>query len=300
MRWISCLVFFFFISGIADAKDNPPKILIVNSDNSVVKYTIAQDEFKTSIHYPIVDINLSDNEWDEEQFKNLLIKESPTLIYAIGSKAFLFSQKYADKNIPIVFSSIVNCMRFEMRENTYGIRREIHPGMQLSIFKYFFPSIKKIGLLYSKEYTEEWFNQTQNEAKNMDIELIGKEIEKGVGALINEKIDAFWMISEPAILSDKEFLLSIFKDCDAHKLPIFADYEALAKQGASLVVTVNDATIGKQAANIAMQLLKGLKVKNNINYPAGSYVIFNQKVVEAYGLHYSKEAVRSSDMIIKK
>ncbi|MBF0225683.1 MAG: hypothetical protein HQK76_09540 [Desulfobacterales bacterium] len=297
---IICIVFLLLGLQITEAGSNDPKLIVLNSDKSVDKYTIVQNEFNESIIYTALEADVSNDEWEEKKLKLFLSNQSPDLIYTIGTKSFLLANKYAHNKTVIVFSSVVNWLRFPMTSKMYGISGELHAGMQIFIFRYFFPNIQRIGIIYSKEYTEEWFNQSKIEAKKLGVELVGQETTKNIGLdnLIG-KIDAFWMISEPAIMSDKKNIFRILKECDQNKLPVFTYHEALAKCGAVLVVAVDDATIGRQAADIITQIFKGEEVKDKIQFPAGSYVIFNQKKADEYGLPYVKEALRSADIILK-
>ncbi|MBF0101305.1 MAG: hypothetical protein HQK77_10395 [Desulfobacterales bacterium] len=280
--------------------DQEQKILVLNSDTSVEKYAIAQKEFKQSLSYSLVeaDFLMQKSEKDIETF---LQQQSSELIYVIGTKSFLLVNKYLhNPDTFIVFSSLVNWLRFPIKKNMYGVSGELHSRMQLLIFRYFFPSINRIGVLYTKEYTQEWFNQTIGEAQKVGIELIGHEASTSIESSdIFKKIQAFWIISEPRIMSDKKQIFNVLNICDTYKLPVFAYHEALARFGASLVVAVDDATAGRQAADITTQILRGELPKEKIQFPAGSYVIFNQKKVEENQWPYSKTAIQSADIILK-
>lgn len=282
--------------------EKAPKILVLNSDASVEKYKEPQKEFNKTISYPVKDIDLGDKKWKASDVEELIYDEDPELIYCIGTKAYLIANKYAEKKA-IVFSSIINWRRLPLTEKTYGVSNEFRAGMEMMWFRYIFPDVKKIGVLYSKKYTKEWFKNTKNEAKEISFEIIGREVSKKKPAIseltkLLPKVDAFWLISDPELMSDKKDLLEILKQCDTEKIPIFSYHTAFAKFGAVLAVSADNATIGRQAASIATEVLSGTEIDDKVQFPAGSYIILNLCKVRQYGLEYNEDALDSVNSII--
>ena len=106
------------------------------------------------------------------------------------------------------------------------------------------------------------------------------------------------MISDPVILSNKKVLLQVFKDCDLSKIPVFSYNDAFAKQGAVLIVSVDDATIGRQAAGISTDVISGT-TGEKVQYPAGSRIVMNLKKIKEYGLTYEESSLSSVNEIIE-
>ena len=88
------------------------------------------------------------------------------------------------------------------------------------------------------------------------------------------------------------------KQCDTEKIPIFSYHTAFAKFGAVLAVSADNATIGRQAASIATEVLSGTEIDDKVQFPAGSYIILNLCKVRQYGLEYNEEALDSVNSII--
>jgi putative ABC transport system substrate-binding protein len=174
-------------------------------------------------------------------------------------------------------------------------------GQEITLFRLFFPNVQKIGVLYSKKYTEEWFKNATNEAKEMremgvEIEIMGRSISQTKQVIptlkkLLEKVDAFWLISDPELMSTKEDLLNILQECDARKIPVFSYHEAFADFGAILIVSADNLTIGRQAAGIVREILSGNKLDEKVQFPAGSRIIFNLTKVKEYGLQYNEDAI---------
>ncbi len=294
--------FSFLIPGVIFA-DNKPKILVINSDTSVEKYREPQEEFKRVMSQPVLEVDLGNKKWDIANVEDLLYDEEPDIIYCIGTKAYLIANKYA-KDKDIVFSSIINWLRLPITEKTYGVSNELHVGMEIMLFRYIFPNIQKIGVLYSKKYTEEWFTNAGSEAEKMGVKIVGhaisqkKQIISDLRKLLS-KVDAFWLISDPELISDKEGLLKILQECDVQKIPVFSYHEAFVNLGAVLIVSVDNPTIGRQSASIVKEVLSVNKLDEKVQFPAGSRIILNLKKVKEYGLEYNKNALDSVNQLIE-
>jgi putative ABC transport system substrate-binding protein len=289
---VFCLI--FLIPGVVSA-EKESKIVLINSDAALEKYREPQEAFKEVISYPIPEVNLGDKNRDLSDVEDLIYDEDPDVIYCIGTKAYLIANKYA-KRKNIVFSSIINWLRLPTTENTYGVSNELHAGQEIMLYRYFFPDVQKIGMLYSKKYTEERFTNARNDAEEMGVKIIGQPVSKkqqviSVLKKLLPKVDAFWLISDPEIMSTKEDLLNILQKCDAQKTPVFSYHEAFADLGAILIVSADNPTIGRQAAGIVTELFSGGKPDEKVQYPAGSHIIFNLTKVKKYGLQYNEDAI---------
>ena len=283
--------------------EKQPNIILLNSDTSMVKYNEAQEAFKKTFTLPVQEVNLAEKKWKISEIEDMLYDEYPDIVYCIGSKAYLVANKYVSEK-DIVFSSIINWHRLPLIEKSYGVSNELHTGMQITLFRYVFPDVKKIGVLYSGQYNSQWFNKTRTEAKEMGVEIIGQAVSKtknSVLALENiiPEINALWLISDPKIMADKKILMDIFSVCEARKIPIFSYHDIFAEYGAVLIVSVDNPTIGRQAAGMVMEVVSGEKIEEKVQYPAGSHIVLNLKKVKEYGLKYNANALSAVNKIIE-
>ncbi len=300
LTWLFC---FFLIVSSAFAANRMPKVLLINSDASVSKYGEVQEAFKEDIPHPVVGVNLGDEKWDMPSVENLLYDEYPDITYCIGSKAYHIASKYIGEK-DIVFSSVLNWLRLPLTRKTYGVSNELHAEMQIMLFRYIFPDVRKVTMLYSKRYTQELFKNAKDKARNMGVEIAGEAVFKGRNTIsafdrLPADTDAFWLISDPEIISDKKGLSNILKRCEKRNLPFFSYHEAFVKLGAVLILSVDNPTIGRQAAGIAKRVLSGNKPAKNVEPPAGSHIILNMRKVKAYHLKYNENALGSVNSIVE-
>jgi putative ABC transport system substrate-binding protein len=283
--------------------DEGPKIMVLNSNAAVEKYKIAQEEFTQSIGVPVKKINLGDEELKLGEIEDFLYDEYPDLVYCIGTRAYLLANKFIrERNI--VFSSVLNWHRLPLSETTFGVSSELSPEMEITLFRYIFPEIRKIGVLYSYKYNRHWFREAQKAAEEMGIEIIGESVSKKRDVLpelkeLLKKIDALWLISDPVVLSNKNSLKELFKQCDQSKIPIFSYHPAFAEYGAVLVVSVDDPTTGRQAAAISREVLSKDKVLKKVQLPAGSHIYLNLKKANEYKLKLREVALGSVNRIVE-
>ena len=297
-----CFLFLVLLLSLLSA-DEGPKIMLINSNTSVDKYRVAQEEFTKSISSPVLEIDLGEKKWKLTEIEDLLYDEYPDLVYCIGTKAYLLANKYiSERNI--VFSSIINWRRLPAAKKTYGVSSELNPEMQITLYRYIFPGVKKIGVLYSEKYNKHWFNTAREAAKEMGVEIMGRSLSKRRDTLpalkdLLDEIDALWLISDPVVMSDKDSLIELFKQCDVAKKPILSYHNAFAEYGAVLIVSVDNPTTGRQAAAISREVLSGDVVKKKVQLPAGSHIILNLKKANEYGLKYGEMALSVVNRIIE-
>jgi len=279
------------------------KLLIVNSDASVKRYLAAQTAFKESTAEPVHEVDVSARGFDVDRLAKLVKQEDPELLYCIGSKAYLMTYK-VDRNRKMVVSSAINWQRFPLGDKTYGIATQLPAGMQLTMFRYLFPDVRRIGVLYSKKFNAEWLDQARKEAEEAGVELesaairrstdIKRELPKLLGG-----VDALWLVPDPIVLSDVKALREIFGTCEAQKKPIFSYNEAFAEQGAAMAISADIPTVGRQAAGIAEALLAGDKPDERFRPPVGSEIVVNMAMVRKCGLKLNQDALDSVNRIIK-
>ena len=304
MRLRSIISFFFLLSiaaATAYAGDDA-EILLLNSSRSVEKYRVVQEEFKDSISHRVSAYMIDGYDGEISDLYRTISRGSHRLIYCIGTKAYLAAMDHAPEKM-ILFSSINNWRRLPQGDGVYGISNELHPAMHLMHYKNIFPNIRKIGVLYSKEFNEQWIALAREAGPKAGVAIISKDVpdidltNEALETLLPE-IDALWLIADPIIISSRKNLIHVIQVCDQHKIPVFSYNSAYGALGATLVVAVDDSTIGRQAAVMSEDLLAGRPLSRNVQYPAGSHITVNLDKVRAFGISYNHGALETVNTIV--
>lgn len=295
---IVSLVLCFSQTLQADSKD---KLLILNSDLSVQKYALMQAVFQEHNHYSATVLDLA--AYSDARAGAVVEEGGHQIIYSIGTKAYLLARQVApDKKI--VFSSVMNWRRLPLTGSSYGIAQELPAIMQLMMFRYLFPDLTKIGVLYSKQFNDEWLTDAERAGREMGIDVIGKNISDSdqlsprLDELLGE-VDALWLIADPLVLANKESVGRVFALSERHQKPVFTYSEIFIDLGAVLVISADIPTMSRQASALVSSLFKGLPISRKVDYPAGSHVILNLKKQKQYPLRLNKEALGSVNQIIE-
>ena len=279
-------------------------VLILNSNLSVKKYSQMQTAFKTHFEGATVEIDVGSNWFDEKVVEKSIRDTKPGLIFCIGSKSYVLACKMAG-NAKIIFSLGINWQRFPLTDKTYVIANELAPVMELTTCRYILPSVGKVGVIYSKTHNKEWFQTALAEAAEVGLEVIGipiendTEVKEALKGLL-PAVDALWLISDPVVLAGTERVKEIFSLCDSLKKPVLAYDKLFANFGATLIISADIATMGKQAAKMANNILYNKESMVKAQNPAGSHIAINVKKLEQYGIPLNPKALSSINEFIEQ
>jgi putative ABC transport system substrate-binding protein len=287
--------------GIAQAN----KVLIVNSEKAVYRYEIIATEFKKVLQqnaYQWAEFNLDEHVNADVDLKQLIQQENPALIYCIGTQAYSLVHNVAP-NKKILFSAAINWRRLDVGAGTYGVANELSSAQELSLLRYFFPAIKTIGLLYNDGFSGEYVDSIKKDALASGINIINKPINDAqeIGGALNEllpKIDMFWIISDPVVLSSKVSVQQIFQVAQQQKKPVYAYSDVYIEQGAVLSISADIATIGRQSASLAVMMSQDKVPAGTVQSPAGSMVTLNKCALDALKLQFNQDALDSVNKFV--
>lgn len=277
------------------------KVLVLNSNQSVERYQIAESSFVGAMAGRAIDVmDLQGKDKPVEYIQDQLNAQRYDLVYAIGAKA-LGSVNLIDPDVPVVYSAVLNWRRFKQQGNYFGISSELSPQVQLTWFKYFFPEIKSIGVLYSQE-NEHMIEEAKQVAGNLGVKLIASQVRSeqhlnnSIKNLLNE-VETLWLISDSHILSSVDKVKQFFVMADEKQIPVFTYNPVFIEMGAAMSLAADLPTIGRQAALLANDLLAGDIAAEMIQFPAGSRIMLNSQKIREYKMELNAGALDSVDEI---
>lgn len=295
------LVFCFLGAWIVFGQAPRSKILVVNSDGGIEKYAAAQVAFRETIAQPVKELNLAG--LGDAAAERAIRAEAPTAVYSIGAKAFMAASRAA-KGKTIVMSSVINWQHIPAANapGTHVIANELLSVSQLTLFHYFFPQVKRIGVLYSTTYNRQWMADAIAAGRDVGVEVIGVAVRTTAGARselpkLMPKVDALWVTADPVVLADEPAVRALFAALQAAKKPVFTYTTAFTEFNPTLIVAPDVPTIGRQAAGLLMSLRPG--ARKEVQSPAGSEVTLNLRAVKEYGLRLNEEAMDSVNNLIR-
>jgi len=128
-------------------------ILLMTSNGKVERYKSMEKSFSEAIQKDFTRIDIG--QMSQIQIKEYLYDNYPDIVYAIGTKAYQYANKYIPEK-KIFFSSIVNFKRLKMGKNSFGVSNELHTGMKLTLIKSLLSQTKTLSIIYSS-YTQTIF-----------------------------------------------------------------------------------------------------------------------------------------------
>lgn len=281
---------FFILNLYAD------KVLILNSNTNIEKYKSVQEEFikNTKKPYEVLDIS----KLSPKEIKEYLYDEYPDIVYTIGLKAYRYANAYIPEKT-IFFSSIINHNRLGISENRYGVSNEPHSGMHLTLIKSLFHETQTLSIIYS-DYTKDLFENFKRSAANIGVKIIGEKItnDSFIEMQNMKRSDGLILIADPLLLKDEQRVMKLFENMKKIKKPIFAYHDLYIKFGASLVVSADNPTTGRQIAHM-MHLFNDKQEFIKVQIPMGTNVIFNKKMVESLGINYNIDALSVVNKVIQ-
>lgn len=288
------------ISNNLYAKDT---VLVVNSDGNIDKYNQALEGFISTQNFTVNTIDLEKLSIKVIDLEQSIDSLSPSMIYAIGTKAYLATYKKQNR-IPVLFSSAINWQRLPSGKNIYGVAIEVPLNYQLFIYNYFFPDIKKIGVLYNHQYSAEIIKQAKKTSKGMDIQLVTQKMRKGenIKPLLHNllsRVDAIWLIADPVVLASASNLSSLFELTEHASIPVFSYEPAFNNYGTTLTISADSKTIGRQIATFAHGILQNQKIDKKVQDPVGTHITLNMKQVQRLKIRLNEEALDSVTEIIE-
>lgn len=287
----------------ARAEVKAAKVAVIISDSTVSNYKTALEEFKAGLGHPVLEFALDRGADSEKEVEKTLTKLRPEVIYCIGTRAYLLAARAA-KGSKLIFSSVINYQRLPRGEKSFGVANELPPRAYLTLYRYIFPGITTIGLIYSKQYNQEWALDAIESAKEAGITLVARAINSKdeLPAALNEVVSetqALWLIPDPVVISNREALVRIFNTVQQHKKPVFSYSEAYLSLGSALVISADTPTIARQAAGLAREVLSNSSAEPAVQSPAGTYIILNMKKALEYKIEVDMDAMDSVNRIVR-
>ena len=214
----------------------------------------------------------------------------PNLVVTTGTDATQFAKEnFSD--IPIVFSSVMYPVVSGFVEsfnhpgsNVTGASLSIPPRTQFEYFKTIIPKLKTIGVLYTSN-TASMIPPAQVVARSCGLELIALKVdsEKDLAARVDsitKVAQGLWSLADPSLFtpqSTKYILINALR----RGTPLMGFSRILVESGALFALDFDYKAVGRQAGEIACQILKGANPANiSVTTPDIVWFHYNEKTAQ--------------------
>ncbi len=214
----------------------------------------------------------------------------PNLLITTGTDATQFA-KTNFTDIPIVFSSVMYPVVSGFVEtfnrpggNVTGASLSIPPRTQFEYFKTIIPNLKTIGVLYSAN-TASMIPPAQVVARSCGLELIALRVDsdKDLAARVDsitKVAQGLWSLADPSLFtpqSTKYILINALR----RGTPFMGFSRILVESGALFALDFDYKAVGRQAGEIACQILKGAHPANiSVTTPDIVWFHYNEKTAQ--------------------
>jgi len=229
-------------------------------------------------------MNLTVEYRNAEQDKDLalqiaedFVKKELDLIISLGTGSSLAVLKATEKKrIPIVYSIVAKPRATgvikeysDSGKNITGVTMNVPMREQFEVVREIFPQLMTLGILYCMEMPQAKAagEEAAAAAREFGWTPLTVTFSKGdVSQLRNiteslaQRVDVIYMTPDP-VTHSPENRETIIRIADEHKTPLVAVEEKHVEDGALMAVHCDFYEIGRQAANLAAQVLAGVDVR---------------------------------------
>ena len=229
------------------------------------------------------------------------------LVYAISTPAAQ-GAKTALPNKNIVYSAVTDPVEAGLIEgpdkitNITGVNDAVSAKAQIESFLKIYPNVKTIGTIFS---TNEANSKVQVEALEkacgelgLKLESVGINNINDIGQALSTltgKIDAYYALTDNTVASAGPIVAeNLLKE----KIPSLSAEEGQVSKGLLMSEGVDYYEHGRQAADLAIKILKGEDIKNiHAEDNKASKKKVNGKTAEALGLDLNNENLKDAEIL---
>jgi len=277
--------------------------VILSEDYKV--YSLALTGFKSVCNASVREYSMYGMVEEGERIIKNIESQDPKLIFAIGNKAAQVA-KMNIFDVPIVFSLVINPEQYGLTGgNICGVSLDVSPQDQLKMLKEVAPSARKVGVIYNPAKNENIVYDAKSVARNLGLEIIAKKAitRADVSEAIDDlsgRIDAFWMIIDP-LVANRAVLKRLLLFTLTERVALMVPAEAFVKEGGLLAADVDYLSIGRQAGEIANQILVSAGTPRSIGVktPSDVGLVVNLKTARTIGLSIPQSIIDEAAKVIE-
>lgn len=276
-------------------------VLVLSSDEPEYLQTAAG--FKSGFTGKFHEINLEGSDAKQRAAGEELKAVPPAAAVVVGDLAGQMAKWYL-AGVPLVYCNVPRAGKLAFSGGkVVGIYHEPDPAEQLKSVPELFAGKTRVGLLYGADSAQ--FNPQELKQK---AQVLGVTLEPAALGSIQEvpaklrellpRINVLWVLTDPVILSERSIQYLVLQSVSAG-VPIFCGDLSLARHGATAALVPDWQDAGRQAAQVAEELLRGAgRPRSALLYPKGK-LILNQKIAGMLKVYFPAASVSLAQELIQ-
>lgn len=308
--WLAALLLLTIFIAESQGGTNSGHIALLLSGPEEA-YAVSAKAFKAEVNMPVHTYTLTGEDQQFSTIKTRLFASRPSIIFALGAKAAFMAKTWtkSEPEIPVVFAMVLNWRRYNLLDgqaNMSGIATETSVGTQFVHLTTIVPTTRKIGVVYSAEFSQSLIDEAKKIASLLGLELVTEAISSPIEfqrayKKISSRIDSFWVLNDPVTftLNNMDWLA---RRCIKDRIVCLGQSENVVRQGLTFAVNSDFHDIGAQAASLARNILRGNQRPQDIGVmdPLGTQIHINLLAAERIGLRIDPTALDMATKVFDK
>ncbi|WP_025322229.1 ABC transporter substrate-binding protein [Deferrisoma camini] len=212
------------------------------------------------------------------------------LVFAVGTRALEAVRRLPEPEIPVVYVLVHRPPDWKRaRTPVTGVGMQVPPERWIKMIREALPDVKRLGVFFDPSNTGNFVKKAENAAAHQGLGLTALEVRspKEVPARLAElppDVGGLWMIPDPTVVT-RETVESLLLYSLRHRMPLVTFSEGYLSLGATVAVTLDFPSIGRQAATLAWRILNGEPGGNVLpEPPKGVLLRVNPRVARKLGV----------------
>ena len=242
---------------------------------------------------------------------DLASNDRADLVVAVGTPTLQAAMNRLQQT-PIVYATVASGVdagagrtAADHRPNVTGVDSLAAYADLADVLRQCMPSVRKVGTLFTPGESNSVFgkNCLQADLKKKGIELVTVPVESpgdvsdAVLALSGKGIDAICPLSDNLCVA---CFTSILSAAERARLPLFSLVSVQARQGSVLAVARDYEEIGREAARVAVRVLRGESpAKIPFQLPSTYRLVINLRQAAKHGIRVPESLLKRADEVIK-
>jgi len=292
--------------GISAAGEEDVSLVL---SRSIEPYLTAAEGIREAFHEAgLASVDVRDMQGDAGEGARIageLKQRRPRLIMTVGTEATqTISQQLS--GIPIVFCMVVHPEALPSTDQPVtGISMEVSPHEALRVLRQVLPQARRVGLLANSaiqrpEAIGRRVAAAREQGLEVSVERIDAvtEVPQRLRALL-PTIDAFWLIPDETVLAP-EMVRYLMLETLRQQIPVLAPSWRFVEDGALVAVACDYKDVGRQAAELAVPVLRGAPGgRDPIVEARKSLLYVNLKVAKTLRIEIPASLISQAEQVIQ-